>query len=237
VLRAILFDWGNTLVRWDYDDELLAEGHARGLAAIGGSAPASREAFSELYNERVVPPLIARREDEVDYPELVRQTLAAVGVDTADGAVDRFVEAEHAVWRLAHTVQPGVLELLDELHARGLTVGLVSNLFDPPHLIRGTFAQLGVLERLDAVALSAEVGKRKPHPEIFRHALAELGVPASDAVHVGDRVREDVGGAAAVGLRTIQATWFLTDDATDAVPDARASTPAEVLEIVERWHA
>ena len=92
-----------------------------------------------------------------------------------------------------------MLELLDALRERGLKVGLVSNLFDPPQLMRELFAEIGLLDRLDAIAVSAEVGKRKPSPAIFEAALAQAGVAAGEAVMVGDRLREDVGGAQAVG--------------------------------------
>jgi FMN phosphatase YigB (HAD superfamily) len=46
-----------------------------------------------------------------------------------------------------------------------------------------------------------------------------------------DRLREDVGGAQALGMAAIQALWFERDDSGAAVPDATASTPADVL----RW--
>jgi hypothetical protein len=35
VLEAVLFDRGGTLARWRWSDELMAAGHAAGLAAIG----------------------------------------------------------------------------------------------------------------------------------------------------------------------------------------------------------
>ena len=87
----------------------------------------------------------------------------------------RFVVAEHRVWRPAHHLEPAVVELLDALRARGLKVGLLEP-FDPPRLMRDFLAEIGLLDRLDAIALSAEVGKRKPHPAIFEPALAQLGV-------------------------------------------------------------
>ena len=88
--------------------------------------------------------------------------LASLGADADDDAVSRFVVAENLVWRPRHELEPTVLDLLDALRERGLMVGLVSNLFDPPQLMRELFAEIGLLERLDAIAVSAEVGKRKP---------------------------------------------------------------------------
>jgi HAD superfamily hydrolase (TIGR01509 family) len=230
VIRAVFFDWGNTLAAWEFDQELFVEGHAHGLVALGPQAPA-QEAFTQAFGECVLPLLLGPGEDEIDYVAEVGSLLASLGVDADDDAVWRFVEAEHRVWRPAHLLEPDVLELLDALRDRGLKVGLISNVFDPPSLMRGLFAELGLLERLDAVALSAEVGKRKPHPAIFQSALEQAGVLPAEAVMVGDRLREDVGGAQGVGLAAIQAAWFERDGSGAAVPSAIAETPADV----RRW--
>ena len=41
----------------------------------------------------------------------------------------------------------------------------------------------------------------KPHASIFAAALQALGVPASDAMMVGDNLRQDVDGALRAGMR------------------------------------
>ena len=46
-------------------------------------------------------------------------------------------------------------------------------------------------------------GRVKPHPTIFQAALDTLGVPARDAVMVGDSLEEDIEGARALGMRAI----------------------------------
>ena len=35
MLEAVLFDWGDTLIEFAYDPELVAAGHRAGLEAIG----------------------------------------------------------------------------------------------------------------------------------------------------------------------------------------------------------
>jgi putative hydrolase of the HAD superfamily len=230
VIRAVFFDWGNTLCAWELDPELFLAGHASGLAAIGGPMPA-REAFTAAYRQRVLPLLLGPEEDEVDYVAEIGSLLAALGVEADRDAALRFVAAEHAVWRPAHRLDPDVLALLDALRERGLAVGLVSNVFDPPELMRSLFAELGLLARLDAIALSTEVGKRKPHAAIFASALEQVGVLPSEAVMVGDRLREDVAGAQAAGLVALQAAWFSHDGSGAARPEVTAERPADVL----RW--
>jgi HAD superfamily hydrolase (TIGR01549 family) len=228
VIKAVFFDWGNTLAAWEFDPALYLEGHRRGLDAFGPHAPA-QEDFTEAFGERVLPRLLGPGDDEIDYTDEVAAVLESLGAAADDDALDRFVRAENLVWRPRHELEPTVLELLDRLRERGVKVGLVSNLFDPPQLMRELFSEIGLLDRLDALAVSAEVGKRKPSAAIFEAALVQAGVTATEAMMVGDRLREDIGGAQAVGMSAIQATWFAQDDSGLATPDGHASEPADVL--------
>jgi putative hydrolase of the HAD superfamily len=102
-------------------------------------------------------------------------------------------------------------------------------------LLQRTLAEMGLAEHLDVAVFSSEVGKRKPHPAIFERALGELGVPACEALFVGDRLYEDVRGAGELGMRTVQAVWFRADENPDGgEPDFQAFTPHDVLNVVRR---
>src|SRR5262249_49565034 len=93
--------------------------------------------------------------------------------------------------------------LLERLRAAGKIVGIVSNWHAGLHTI---LADLGLTRLVDFVAVSADVGFRKPHPEIFNAALRQSGVPASSVVHVGDTFEEDVVGALAAGIVPVHLT-------------------------------
>ena len=67
-------------------------------------------------------------------------------------------------------------------------VGLVSN-FDHAPTARAVLARHGLDRHLAATVISAEFGWRKPHPGIFRAALARLDVVPSEALYVGDTHR------------------------------------------------
>ena len=62
---------------------------------------------------------------------------------------------------------------------------------------------LGLLEHVDGVVTSADVGAAKPDAAMFERALALAGVEPAEAVHVGDSVENDVEGARAVGIRAV----------------------------------
>jgi putative hydrolase of the HAD superfamily len=233
VLEAVLFDWGDTLVHWEWDPELLEAGHTEGLRAIGHEPVA---ALTVRFREAYLPLLGAPGTlEEVDYEGLVARWLAESGIDADETRVARFLEAEHAFWEPAHQLASTTHALLETLRDRGLKVGLVSNAVDPPALLHGDLERLGVAERLDVAVFSSEVGMRKPHPAIFQKALDALGVAAERTLFVGDSLSGDIGGARALGMHTCQAVWFRADDDPQAPePDFQAFTQMDVLTVVRR---
>ena len=101
---------------------------------------------------------------------------------------------------LEFTAYPDVVPALDELRGLGLRLVVASN-WDCSLPARLDAA--GVLELVDGVVTSAEVGAAKPNPRVFVRALAVAGVDAAAARHVGDKVDNDVEGAAAAGVRGV----------------------------------
>jgi putative hydrolase of the HAD superfamily len=71
-----------------------------------------------------------------------------------------------------------------------------------PEIQRAKLRALRLEDAFDAVVISDEMGRefRKPHPAPFLRALELLGVPGSEALHVGDRSEKDVAGPAAAGM-------------------------------------
>ncbi|HVF06982.1 MAG TPA: HAD-IA family hydrolase [Actinomycetota bacterium] len=125
--------------------------------------------------------------------------------------------------------------LLESLRNRGLKLGVVSNADRPAEVMRRELADTGVAERIDHAVFASEVGRAKPDAEIFERALDALGVRAESGLFVGDRLFEDVRGASALGMTTVQALWFRADDHPDgAEPDYRAFTQMDVLNVVRR---
>ncbi len=232
MIQAVLFDWGDTLMHWDWADELLEAGHREGLRAIGHEDAS----ISEHFRDRYLPLFFAPGTiEEIEYPGLVRSLLGDFGIEVGDDELERFLEAEHAAWAPARRLGSTTHALLESLRRRGLKLGLVSNAFDPPGLMHRDLADTGVAERIDFAVFSSELGRRKPDPEIFLRALGALEVEPSAALFVGDRLYEDVRGAAELGMTTVQALWFRADEHADGgEPDFQAFTQMDVLNVVKR---
>jgi putative hydrolase of the HAD superfamily len=236
VLRAVLFDWGDTLMQFAYSPELVNAGHRAGLAAIGRDGLPEVDALTAHFREEYEPLFWAPGTiEEIEYPGLVRRLLADFAVEIDEDELGRYLQAEHTAWDPARILAAHTYPLLESLRERGLKLGLVSNAFDPGWLLHRDLEQMGIAQRLDFSVFSSEVGLRKPHPAIFERALEALGVEPERSLFVGDRLYEDVRGAAEVGMTTVQAIWFRADDHPDgAEPDHQAFTQMDVLNVVRR---
>ena len=98
-----------------------------------------------------------------------------------------------------------VLPTLAELQRRGFQLGVVTNRQWGGNIFREDLETLGLLEYFQHhhMAISADLGARKPHPAIFQHALDALCVAPEHAVMVGDSLRADIVGAQRLGIFTI----------------------------------
>ena len=231
VLEAVLFDWGGTLMHFQWDDELLVAGHRSGLEAIGRASEADE--FTERFRREKLPAMRERdTAADLDYDAELRDLLGPL----TDDELDRFLDAEHATWRPSRALIDSAHALLDSLRDSGLRLAIVANTWpEPARLVRRELAELGVADRVDAIVLSGELGARKPDPAPFRRALDDLGVEPAAALFVGDRLVDDIEGAAAVGMATVQALWFRADTGVATVePDFRAFTPVDVLGVARR---
>ena len=92
---------------------------------------------------------------------------------------------------------PAVLRALAEA---GLRIGLISNSHRCLESFQSHFALRGLIH---ATLSSPDHGFMKPHPSIFAEALERLGVQPSDALMVGDSIRDDVEGALGAGMRAV----------------------------------
>ncbi len=102
--------------------------------------------------------------------------------------------------RNAVTLYREAREALEALHGRYALGAITNGNADVDYIGIGHF--------FDFVVTAATAGAAKPAPRIFQAALDAAGVGAESTVHVGDDALRDVGGAGAVGIRTV---WVNAD--------------------------
>lgn len=98
--------------------------------------------------------------------------------------------------------QPEMLDILRELHGRGVTLGILTN-----NVQESTWRELVPIELLDVMVDSSEVGLAKPDPRIYELLLSKLERPG-EAVAYFDDLEENIPPARALDINA-----FLYEDA------------------------
>lgn len=150
------------------------------------------------------------------------QAMTPAERERAMAVVERHEAEAAARSKLNH----GARELLEELHRRGVLVGVVT---------RNSEESAATVLRLHGLQFDVIVCRDhaapKPSPEGIRLALQRLNVPPSAAVYVGDHAI-DVAAGHAAGTRTI---WVANGGKPSAPPDAdfRVETLQDVLGLLD----
>lgn len=94
-------------------------------------------------------------------------------------------------------------DILDTLRGQVHT-GIITNGAGDAHpdSQRTKAASLGLLDRVERIWISDEMGVRKPNPQAFQPACRALGLAPDTCLFVGDSLTNDIAGAAAAGMPT-----------------------------------
>jgi HAD superfamily hydrolase (TIGR01509 family) len=201
--QAILFDYGLTLVTFEYPTTALLEVLESVRPWLGPDAPTA-----EWLLFHVLHPLEENLEgfgsdDEVDYLPFYERAWRRAGLSVPMEVLYRILDLEQQCWDRSISLAPSALAVLDRLRASGRRTGICSNAPFPPEMMHRQLSAVGIAERMDAVVFSSAIGRRKPAPEPYLAALRELGLPAAAVLFVGDKFREDYEAPLALGMRAV----------------------------------
>ena len=195
-IDTVIFDFHTTLVDQGDSDGWLAEACGRTRVDLDEDQAAELTTFLHLLwdHAREVDPdaerdLSAARHREV-YDELMTRAPHAT-----PELVDALYEAVSDGWRAYSDAAPVLAALRD----MGVAVVVLSNTGID---ISGVLRREGLMDYVDGMVLSWQVGAVKPDPRIFAAALATVGAKPANALMVGDSESHDAGGVP-LGIRTL----------------------------------
>lgn len=200
MMKAIIFDMFETLIT-HYKSPLYFG--AQMSADMGIPEKKFREIWDASDHDRSIGKLtleevieqILRVNDKYT-PELVRKL------------ADKRIAAKKECFNHLH---PEILPMFEELKNQGLRIGLISNCFsEETTIIRNSV----LWKYFDAPYLSYEQGLAKPDEEIFHQCVAELGVKPSECLYVGDGGSRELETAERLGMKAVQAVWYLQQGTT-----------------------
>lgn len=228
-IRAVLFDFGHTLMDFGRTEEALRGAYAvirdRLATWVEDRAPPEVdelvERIAEEVDRMVERSYHERTLEELDQIALFAEAFEAIGYRLPPDLLREVAELDHDAFAKSVLIEADTMETLEKLRADGLRLGLVSNVSLLPDLMHRDLESFGLRPLLDGAVFSSEIGVRKPRPHIFHHVLDQVGVGPGDALFVGDRLVDDIAGAHAVGMRAVLTRQYRQEVPEDDIrPDA-----------------
>lgn len=196
-MTHVFFDVGGTLVSASptpteiFREALAKRGHRLDHETV------SRLLRSPDLIVTLIQPMVRGRETEF-YRSVNARLVEHMGLPADDAALDDI----HAIFEreVVYRPYPETVRALKAVRAAGCRTGVISNF---SHRLPRILEDLGLAAHLDTVTYSFEAGAEKPHPQIFRTALARAGAAPQDGLMVGDSFEADYLGARQAGLHAV----------------------------------
>ena len=196
-IKALLFDFGNTLAFLDY--ELLAREFSRlGGRKLDAATMESAEYEGRAALDRCMMSPGGPSDPDQPNRQYFRAWMKAAGIPVDElrehGQRFQALNQEETLWRV---IRPGTIDLLERLKSRGFKLAVISN---ADGRVANDARRFGLALHFDAIIDSQVVGIAKPDPRIFQIALERLGVAPGQALYAGDIYSIDMVGARAAGI-------------------------------------
>jgi HAD superfamily hydrolase (TIGR01662 family) len=246
-IRAVIFDLGHTI--WDIPArerpwaEAINRMHELLVKTGGGSdSPNSAELGRGLglaVNDWETRYTKGEPYSQPPSTYFIEEALRGLNMSASRETVEELTEMLFGSELAVRTIEPDTRETLEGLYRRGLLLGCVTNTLLLEKAILDLLEELGIRHYFASVVVSSEAGFRKPHPSLFRRALVDVNVPASEAVFVGDSLRNDIAGAKAAGMRAVLTRQYRQEslEDTDPTPDVVIDRLRELPDVLSRLNA
>lgn len=217
---AVIFDLFHTLIGLD---SIYASG-SNAWDYLGISENDWRSALFSNVEDRL-------RGRITDPNEVVRDIVCKLQPDISQEITGHASKIRTGQFEAALTdVQPHVLETVAAIRSEGKLLGLISNA-DATEIASWPRSQLAA--SFDSAVFSCAVGYIKPETEIYLSVLADLGVPASRCLFVGDGGNDELAGARQTGMDAAITLEFIREPDSEETKRRRAQANFEISHITE----
>ncbi|MGH2509848.1 MAG: HAD family hydrolase [Ktedonobacteraceae bacterium] len=239
-IRCLLFDLGDTL--WYREDQerweqLESASNRRAADLLRSYTTATRLPLSDersleqrlrqTFDEQIRTMIRSAPLLEPDGSQAMQRVLRMWGIESADSALSSALfEALRVRVPHSRTLFADALTTLAELRRRGFLLGVVTNRLWGGEPFYQDLATMGLLDYFESphIAISGNLGIRKPNPDIFGHVLQTLQVSPPETAMIGDSLSADILGAQPLGITAIWRpkpwlrAWALAQVNTASIP-------------------
>lgn len=198
-VKNLILDLDNTLYGYD-------EPHRKGLSILleyfslkfNISNEDTKRSFDKArLNTHLELPARASSHNRLLY---VQKMLEYNGLNSMNYALDLY-ELYWDTFLKNMVLFENVFNYLENCRSQGTKICILTDL--TAHIQYRKIKKLGLVEYVDFLVTSEEVGVEKPHPNMFTKALQKLECEASTALMIGDSWNKDIVGANAIGIQSI----------------------------------
>jgi HAD superfamily hydrolase (TIGR01509 family) len=191
--RAVLLDVDGTLVD---SNEAHIQAWVEALAEHGIDVPSERiRSLVGMGGDNLLP--------------------AAVGIEKDSPQGEAIAERRGEIFRSRYLPHirpfPAVRPLLERMRAAGLELAVASS--SPAEEMKPLLERAGVSDLIGDTASGSDAERSKPDPDIVHAALRKLGLPAEEALLLGDTPYDiQAAGKAGVGVIALRCGGFSDED-------------------------
>ena len=246
MIRAITFDLWDTVIHDDSDEpkraaaglpskrearralvrDALADHSAVTAGVVDAAYDVADAAFSKVWHDQHVTWSVGER---------LSVLLRGLGRELPEAVLaDVTARIEEMEIEVMPDPVPGIGDAIETLAERYPLAVVSDAIHSPGRCLREWLKRHGLLRHFGAFAFSDEVGRSKPHPDMFHRAAQGLGVDVSEMLHIGDREHNDVRGPHAIGMKAILFTATRDRDRTGSTADAICERAADLPDAVAR---
>ena len=195
----IFFDLDHTL--WDFEKN---SGLAFNEIFIELNFPFSLDVFLKLYNPINHAQWKLYRENKITQEDLrfnrLNKTFEKLNYSASIGLIDKISEQYITYLSTFPHLFEGAIELLEALKNR-FRLHIITNGFDKVQQFK--IENSGIESFFEFVFTAEKVGFKKPHPEMFIHALKTVNTTAEASIMIGDSFEADILGSLNQGMQAI----------------------------------
>ncbi len=208
IIKAVLFDFGGTLLEYHREEVMRALLEEKGftvstidvLLAYEAVEPAWNRLFSELADDKRVTDETLRNLDRM----IIKHLGVEVDLDNLASYVQQnWDRMDHQLPKnLVRRPYQDATPCLEALASKGLQMGIVSNIQSEERLCQ-ELQNINLLRFFPVLVASGSVGIDKPSRGIFKLAASRVGVETRQIMFVGDDLERDYYGAKAAGMKPV----------------------------------
>jgi putative hydrolase of the HAD superfamily len=238
-MKSVVFDLGHTLIdyysAWELPEQRAIERSYQLAVANGCEAPEGK--FQADLQKMLKEGHMRKEKELVEIPlyRVLDTIFQRFGCDVTDELLVEGMDTFYGMLKEHRKLVPGTVEMLEMVRDRGYAIGLVSDVAWglPSEYPQRDLDFFHLTDYFDDMVFSTDVGLRKPHPKMFKIALANLGADAAGSFFVGNSLQCDVKGALGVGMTAVlkRSDYFQPDDSI--VPDATVDQWSDLAAILE----